>query len=304
MSAYIQANTNGQLHSADQPSISPLNRGFLYGDAIYEVWRTYHGVLFAWEEHWERLLRSAQALYFKIPFSSERIFEEIKKTVEAYRKHGGPGTEVYVRLQITRGIGAIGLDPALADEAFFVILVQENKPYPPEKIRSGLHLSIARSLRRNSPEALDPAWKTGNYLNNILCLREARERGADEVVICNQKGEITEAAVSNIAFVNAGAVVTPPLSAGILAGVTRRFLIEKVAPLLQVSVRQQSITPEDISQMTECFILSSTKDLTPVRAIDTQVFSVAEGSVTMKLKKGFADLTESYATAHPELRLI
>lgn len=303
MCAYVQANTNGRLHSADEPSISPLNRGFLYGDAIYEVWRTYHGVLFAWHEHWQRLLKSAEALYFSLPFPPEQILEEIKKTVTAYRSRSGVTSEIYVRLQITRGGGTIGLDTALADQPFFVLLVQENKLFSPDKFQAGLQLSIARTLKRNSPEALNPAWKTGNYLNNILCLREARSRGADEVVICNRQGELTEAAVSNIAFVRRGEVITPPLGAGILAGITRRLLIDRVAPAAGIVVKEETVLPEDLSAMDECFLLSSTKDITPVAAIDQHRFALTERPVTSRLKEAFADYAQSYAVAHPELRV-
>lgn len=129
MCAYVQANTLGRLHAADEPSITPLNRGFLYGDAIYEVWRTYEGVLFAWDEHWDRLDRSAQALHMAVPFSRSMILAEVKKTVAAFRAKTGSTAEVYVRLQISRGGGSIGLDPALADEPLYVLLVQENKLY-------------------------------------------------------------------------------------------------------------------------------------------------------------------------------
>src|SRR3954470_23657117 len=110
---FIQANTNARLHPADEPSLSPLNRGFLYGDAIYEVWRTYHGVIFAWEEHWSRLERSAAALHFSLPFTRRDILSEIRKTVAAFRECAPGVAEVYIRLQVTRGGGPIGLDIAL-----------------------------------------------------------------------------------------------------------------------------------------------------------------------------------------------
>jgi len=115
--------------------------------------------------------------------------------------------------------GSLGLDIALADEPEFVLLVQPCPELAPGKAAAGLHLSIARGLRRNPASALDPAWKTGNYLNNLLCLQEARARGADEVVMLNLEGETTEAAVSNIAFARGSTILTPPLSAGILGGI-------------------------------------------------------------------------------------
>jgi branched-subunit amino acid aminotransferase/4-amino-4-deoxychorismate lyase len=300
---YIQANTNGRLHAADEPSISPLNRGYLYGDAIYEVWRTYHGVVFAWDEHWQRLLRSAAALHMALPFSAEKIFAEIRRTVEAYRAHTADGGELYIRIQATRGAGAIGLDPALADEADFVLLVQPCPATAPEKMRDGLHLSLATGLRRNPIDSLSPAWKTGNYLNNILCLREARTRGADEVVILNHAGEVTEAAVSNIGFVRDGVVLTPPMAAGILGGITRGFLLDQVCAAAGVAAREAAIRPEDFSACRECFLLSSTKDVTPVGAIDAARFTVGPDTITARLKRAFAELVRAYATAHPQQRV-
>ena len=298
MSSYIQANTNGRLHAATEPSLSPLNRGFLYGDAIYEVWRTYHGVIFGWDEHWQRLERSAAALHLVLPFKQPEILAEIRRTVAAFRERSPDVAEVYIRLQVTRGGGPIGLDIALADRADFVLLVQENKLFSEEKFRAGLRLSLARDLHRNPVDALNPAWKTGNYLNNILCLREARARGADEVVITNQAGEITEAAVSNIAFVRDGVVVTPPLSAGILPGITRSLLITQVAPKAGVAVREETIRPEALSGMAEAFLLSSTKDVTPVAAIDDHRFLLGEDTVTLRLKRVFAEYARASAEAN------
>lgn len=298
----IQANTNGRLHDAREASVSPLNRGFLYGDAIYEVWRTYHGVIFAWAEHWRRLEWSAAALHFALPLAPGLMLAEILRTVAAYRQAGGDGEDLYIRLQVTRGGGPIGLDVALADHADYVVLVQANKAHPPAKLRDGLALSVAGSLRRNPPESLNPAWKTGNYLNNILGLREARARGADEVVLLNHAGEVTEAAVSNIAFVRAGQVLTPPLTAGILGGITRELLLAAVAPNAGIPAREETILPEKFSEMDECFLLSTTKDLTPVASIDGHRFKMRADSVTARLKTAFAGYALDYAQRHPELR--
>ena len=299
---YIQACTNGRLHDAREAAISPLNRGFLYGDAIYEVWRTYHGVIFAWEEHWRRLEQSAAALYFALPFTAGQAREQVVRTIAAFREAGGMADDYYVRLQVTRGGGPIGLDVALAGRSDYVILVQPNKAHPAQVFRDGLRLSVAASLRRNPADALNPAWKTGNYLNNILCLREARARGADEVVILNQAGEVTEAAVSNIAFVRGNTVITPPSTAGILGGITREILVSGLAVKAGFIMQESTVRPEDLGGFDECFLLSTTKDLTPVAAIDGASFKVAADSVTMRLKAAFADYTRAYAARHPELR--
>jgi branched-chain amino acid aminotransferase len=300
---YIQANTDGRLHPAQEPSISPLNRGFLYGDAVYEVWRTYHGVLFAWDEHWERLQNSARALTLSLPLAREPLVEEIRRTVAEFVRRGGARAEVYVRLQVTRGGGPIGLDPALADRPSYVILVQTNKDFPPEKLRAGLRLSLAQELRRNDRRTIDPAWKTGNYLNNLLCLREAKARGADEVVMTNLVDEITEAAVSNVHFVRDGVVLTPALDSGLLAGITRRLLIERIAPAAGVKIREVKLKPADLGGMQECFLTSTTKDVTPVAAIDEHHFRVGPGSVGLKLKAEFDAYTRVYAATHPELKM-
>lgn len=286
---FIQANTNGVLHPADTPSLSPLNRAFLYGDAIYEVWRTYDRVLFAWEEHWARLERSARALYFDLPFSAAQMLEEIRRTCAAYRTSSGFEGELYIRLQVFRSGGPIGLDPALAEKIDYCVLVQPCPCLSLVQIEQGQTLSIATRLRRNPPEALNPAWKTGNYLNNLLCLREAKSRGADEVIILNLAGEITEAAVCNLAFIREGKLFTPPTCSGILEGITRALILQKIAP--QAGIRTEEITlyPNDLASMEEVCLLSSTKDIQPVGMIDGQAYKTGSSTVTRQLKTAFAD---------------
>jgi branched-subunit amino acid aminotransferase/4-amino-4-deoxychorismate lyase len=303
MSTYIQANTDGRLHDAAEASISPLNRGFLYGDAIYEVWRTYHHVLFAYDEHWQRLRRSAAALRLEITFSAEALTAEIRRTVAAFRHHEQFTGDVYVRLQLTRGAGPIGLDPALADRVSWVLLVQQLKIAAPAPGRAGLHLSVARELRRNPPDALNPAWKTGNYLNNMLCLREAKSRGADEVVILNEHGAVSEAAVCNIFFVRGRELVTPPLSAGILEGVTRLVILRDVAARAALTVREETVHPSEFAQFTECFLSSSTRDVAPVESIDDQRYALGPATASARLKSAFAACTLEHAAQHPDLKM-
>jgi branched-chain amino acid aminotransferase len=300
---FIQANTNGRLHPAHEPSISPLNRGFLYGDAIYEVWRTHDRTIFAWHEHFDRLERSARALHLNLPWTRDEMFREIARTVEAFRRAASFKDDVYIRLQISRGAGSIGLDVALADRPEFVLLVQPCPTSSPEVMARGLKLSIAMTLRRNPIESLSPAWKTGNYLNNVLCLREARARGADDVLMLNLRGELTEAATSNIAFVRNGEVFTPRLEAGILEGITRGQLLGSVAPAAGVRAHEAELHPKDLPAMEECFLLGTTKDITPVSAIDDLRFKIGPDTVTAKLKAAFARYARESADAHPELRV-
>lgn len=300
---YIQANTDGRLHPASEPSITPLNRGFLYGDAIYEVWRTYDATIFAFDEHWQRLEQSAQALHLKLPLDRAKLLAETRRTVKAFFENGGEAKEFYIRLQITRGAGAIGLDTSLADQSSYVILVQRLKEQPEKWRRTGLRLSVAKNLHRLHADTVNPAWKTGNYLNNILCLREAQSRGADEVVMTNLAGEITEAAVSNLFFVRDGTMITPPLSAGILAGITRRFTIEQAAPRANLSLREEPIRVGDLKNFQECFITSTTKEIASVSAIDETSFAIGETTITQKLRDAFNVLVREYLTRHEDLKL-
>ncbi|WP_221031725.1 aminotransferase class IV [Actomonas aquatica] len=294
MSAFVQANTNGRLHDAAEASLSPLNRGFLYGDAIYEVWRSYGGVLFGWAEHWERMTCSALAIGLNIPIGPEALLPEIKRTVAEFRKKLTYTGDVYVRLQVYRGEGEIGLSPEYADQAGYVILVKPVPELSERHLTEGLHLVTARRLHRNDPSALDPAWKTGNYLNNMLCLAEARERGADDVVILNRTGELTEAATANLAFVRGDEWITPPLSAGILAGVTRRLILAEVARRAGLRPVERSVLPDDLATMDEAMLLSSTKDVQPVGQIDEHRFRVGAESRSRVLKAAF----EAYAAEH------
>src|SRR4051794_15235418 len=136
-SAYIQANTDGKIHPADKPSISPLNRGFLYGDAIYEVWRTYDGIIYAWDEHWERPVRSAQALELLLPWAQADLLQQIKRTAAAFCRKTGERPELYIRLQISRGAGAIGLNTLLADKPSYTLLIQTLKAPSEEQLARG-----------------------------------------------------------------------------------------------------------------------------------------------------------------------
>jgi branched-chain amino acid aminotransferase len=299
--AYIQANTNGRLHPATEPSLSPLNRGFLYGDAIYEVWRTYEGVVFAWEEHWARLQRSAAALHLELPWTAVEFWPEIQRTAAAYRRETGDAGDLYIRLQFTRGSGVIGLDPALAEEPVYVLLVQSVPVLAAAVRQRGLRLSVGTGLRRNAVTTLNPAWKTGNYLNNILGLREARSRGADEVVMMNLAGELTEAAVSNIAWVKGRRVTTPPLQAGILEGITRHLLGTRIAAAAGVEWHERTVHPAELPAFDECFLMSTTKDVQPVGSIDGHNYLTGEQTVTLQLKAAFRAYVTDYNQAHPQL---
>jgi len=297
--SYIQANSNGRLHPADEPAVSPLNRGYLYGDAVYEVWRTHAGVLFAFAEHWARLERSASALHLALPLTATQCREEIARTAAAFRSRTGESGELYVRLQVTRGAGPIGLDPGLADRPDWTLLVQR----APAPVSRALRLAIPRALRRNPAECLNPAWKTGNYLNNLLGVGEARRCGADDALFLNQAGDLTEVSAASLVLVEGTRLITPRLEDGLLAGITRSLLLTQVAPAAGLAVEERSIRPAELGCFSEAMALSTTKDVVPVAAIDGKEWPEAPGPVTRRLMTAWQKWVNGYAQRNPGLRV-
>lgn len=300
---YIQANTDGRLHDASTPSLSVLDRGFLYGDAVYEVWRTYDGVVFAVEQHWARLASTAAALGIALPFDGDGLCRELLRTAAAFIEHTGHVGPVRFRLQLSRGSGPLGLEPAPGTRSTFVILAQKLRPTSHEKLREGLTLSVARDIRRAPPGTLEPSWKTGNALNPLLALREARQRGADDVVMLNLARQVTESSTANLFFVRKNAIVTPPVAAGLVPGTTRGLLLREVARRVGVTAIEEAIGADDLAYFDGCFLTSSTRDLTPVAAIDAVRYAVDDRALVWKLKAAFQNFASDYAAAHPELKV-
>lgn len=284
-SSFVQANVNGSLCDPRRPAISPLDRGFLYGDAVYEVCRSYGGKLFAWREHWERLEATANGIGFELPFDSDRALTEVERTIEAWRQASGSDKDVYARLQISRGGGIIGLDTRLAEKATYVILVREQSDLSLDDLDRGIRLHVVKSLIRNPIEALSPALKTGNYLNNILGLKEAKEAGADDALFLNASGVFCETSTRNVWFVFSDRIKTPPLSDGLLAGVTRKLVLEEFQAFEDRPIREESVGPEQLGEVTEVFLTSSTQDVQPIASIDEHAYALGENTVTRRLKK-------------------
>ncbi len=301
---YIQANTRGRLHDAREASISPLDRGFLYGDAVYEVWRTYGQTLFAVREHWERLEASAAGLGLTLPLAKEQLLEEVRRTIAAARAVTGWTGDHYVRLQVTRGGGPIGLDPALAgSDALWVLLVKPLADLTPAELDAGMRTELASTVRRNDSRTLPPSLKTGNYLNNLLALREALQQGAQEALMVNLEGRLTEGSVRNFWFGDDDGFCTPPLADGLLAGVTRRILFEHVAPLAGVRLTEKSLRPEDLARFKECFVTSSTQDVAPVASIGQIKYRLGPSTDTRRLKAAFLRYVDVYRARHPAYRV-
>ncbi|MBN2235759.1 MAG: aminotransferase class IV [Opitutales bacterium] len=297
-SGYIQANTMGKLHDAREASLSPLDRGFLYGDAIYEVWRTYDSVLFAMEAHWERLIRSALGIGMAMPLTADSIMPEIRKTVKAWRSNTGMDSEVYVRLQISRGAGEIGLNPTYSESPNWVILVKALHDLSPEALDRGYSVGISRSVRRNPRWALSPELKTGNYLNNIMGFADGLERGRDEVLMLNGEGLITEGTTRNIWLVLEDRVAGPRQEDGILGGVTRGLLLRHAGEFSDLPFTEEPLHEAMLSKAREVFFSSTTQDIQPVACVDNLSFKTGPATITRSIKNCFRRWISEYNRTH------
>jgi len=278
-------NIDGEMFNDPSGARIPvLDRGFLYGDSIYEVLRTYNGVLFAVKEHFERLDRSASALALTIPLSREDMLSRIKDTMRA-----ADNTESYVRIIVTRGAGEIGLDPGLADKPRVILFAKKLTLPPSWKSGQGISVKIT-GIRRNYVGALNPAIKSGNYLNNILAMAEARAAGEDDAIMLDFKGRVTEGTTSNVFAAIDSKLCTPPLDVGILEGVTRKLLV-KLSRDHGIEVDERHISAEDLKRADEIFFASTLKEVLPIVSLDGKtVGSGKPGPVTLQLTEWFEEL--------------
>ncbi len=261
------ANVNGQISLAAEAKISILDRGFQYGDSIYEVVRTYEGVPFFLDEHFDRLENSARLSKMRLSQSRDFLRTEILRTV----KESGvqKGEDVFIRFTISRGEGPLDLDPAVVSKTSYVILVKELPPWNKNFYSDGMTLAIP-SVLRNSPLALDPNIKSGNYLNNILAVAEAKEMGGDDALLLSPDGKLTEASNSNVTFVIDGGLRSPLHESGTATGNLRgitRTLIAALATEADIHYADVPLFPQDLGQATECFVSSATREVMPVKAV-------------------------------------
>ncbi len=267
----------------DAAKVSVFDRGFLYGDSVFETIRTYGGRPFALRRHLERLAASAARVFIELPVSLEQMGREVESAIV-----GAGNAESYVRLTLTRGVGdSLGLDPGLSRHALRVVIVTPLKSPPAEQYRDGVSVVSYRTERVTDHSAAAGA-KVGNYLTAVLASREVRSAGAAEALIVDGRGRVVEGATSNVFVVEPdGALVTPPESDGILLGITRETLLA-VAAELGLRVRFESLPLEQVKRAAEVFVSSSIRELLPVVTIDGEaVGSGAPGEVTERLLLAF-----------------
>jgi branched-chain amino acid aminotransferase len=286
------AYVNGEFVPVSEARISILDRGFLYGDGLYETLNLVNGKTFRLDEHLRRLFRSAAVLKIKVPLPLDRLRGAVWETIKRNSL-----TDAYVRILLSRGESFPIIDTrAVTRDATLVILVH-TRDQPPEVASyfagTGLHARIV-GTRKIPPEALDPRVKSLNYLNSVLARAEAVEAGADEAILLDAHGFVAEGSGSNIFAVHGSTLVTPPVT-HILVGVTRGAVID-VARARGMEVVERNMTPYDLYTADEIFLTSTYGGLTPVTQIDGRIVGEAgpaPGAVASALKAAYQELLAS-----------
>ena len=270
--------------------VSVYDRGFLYGDGIYETMRAYNGVVFMLEKHLERLGRSASLTRLDIP-ETGFITDAVCRTMEANKL-----SDAYIRVTVSRGKGPIGLDPELCKEPTFVVITEDFREYPRHLYSDGVKLVIAKT-RRNLVSAINPRIKSLNFLNNIFAKMEAKEGGAYEAVMLNAEGLIAEGTVSNIFFVKDNVLCTPALDVGVLDGITREMVIS-LAKKNVIRVSEGKYYPADLFNATEVFFTNTTSEIMPVSQVELIAYKV--GEITKSLHMLYKEEVSAYLNNYRE----
>ncbi len=277
---------DGRVVEGHEARVPVLDHGFLYGDGIFESFRVHHGRLFRLDAHLKRLATSARAVGLEIPGGLAAVEAIVRETVRAHGRD-----DAYVRLLLSRGEGALGVDPTLCKSPRVVCIVDELAIYPAEKLARGIDL-VTVSVRRPAPDALDPRVKSLNYLNNVLAKGEARSRGADEALLLGATGAVAEASVANVFAVCDGGLQTPLASDGALAGITRAAILE-LAPRLGIAAEARTLGRFDLLGADEIFLTGTGAGVVPVGSLDGQPFAPLPGPVTLRIDAAFAELMAS-----------
>lgn len=271
---------NGNIIPADKANISVFDHGLLYGDGVFEGLRFYQGKTFLLEAHLDRLIDSAGAISLEIPYDREQLSLAIIDLIKAYGANNG-----YLRLVVTRGKGSLGIDPQSCKQPQVFIIADRLSLMNAADISFGVKLHIAE-VRRTPAICLDPAIKSLNYLNNILARIEANRAGCDEALMLNQDGNICEGSVDNIFLVKDSVLLTPPLSDGMLPGITRRVILD-IAKSMQIPYDVRSLIPADLLSADECFLTGTGAELIAVQQVSGKSFDLTRNSVTRQLREGF-----------------
>ena len=277
---------DGKYYDEKNAKVSVFDHGLLYGDGIFEGIRAYNGRVFRLKEHIDRLFDSAKAILLEIPISHAAM---MKAVVETCRKNNL--RDCYIRLLVTRGVGTLGLNPKRCKKPSIIIIADKIQLYPPALYQRGMAI-VTVATTRNLSNAVNPAIKSLNYLNNILAKIEANNAGVEEAIMLNSEGFVAECTGDNIFILKGGRMMTPPLSAGALYGITRGVVMD-LAREDNIPVSDPNLTRYDLFVADECFLTGTGAELIPVTKIDGRIIGTGKpGPVTRSLVKKYHALTQ------------
>ncbi len=281
---------DGVFFSKEDAKISVFDHGLLYGDGIFEGLRFYNGRVFKLAEHIDRLFDSARAICLEMPLSKEEITEALLETIRLNELRDG-----YVRLLVTRGVGNLGLSPEHCRTPTIVIIASTITLYARDFYENGLKV-ITCATRRIAPGALSPAIKSLNYLNNVLARIEAGQAGCPEALMLNEQGYVAECSGDNIFILKKGRLLTPPVSSGALAGITRAVVFE-LAEKAGIPFAEVDLTRYDLFTADECFLTGTAAEVVPLVLLDGRPIGDGKpGRVTGTLIASFHELTQTSGT--------
>jgi len=276
---------SGKFYDKEDAKISVYDHGLLYGDGVFEGMRSYGGKVFRLKAHLDRLWDSARAIWLEIPMTRDEVAKAVNDALATNGIKDG-----YIRLVVTRGAGALGLDPNRCSNPQVIVIADHIQMYPKEMYEQGLSIITASTIRNHSA-ALSPRIKSLNYLNNIMAKIEGLQAGCVEALMLNAKGEVAECTGDNIFIVRKGVLQTPPIDAGILEGITRDAVLD-IAGELKIPVQQIPLVRHDIFIAEECFLTGSAAEIIPVVKLDNRVIGDGRpGQLTRRLTERFHQLT-------------
>lgn len=273
---------DGTIVSDDQAKISVFDHGLLYGDGVFEGIRFYQHRAFRLETHLRRLQHSAMAINLTLPYTPHELEVAICEVIQAFREPDG-----YLRLVVTRGKGSLGVNPTSCKRGTAFIVADKLSVVDAQVKTHGAKLIIA-ATRRLPPDGLDPRVKSLNYLNHVLARIEANQANADEAILLNAQGHVTEGTTDNVFIVRNHALLTPPVTDGALDGVTREVIMT-LAGELGLHCAERTLSPYDLYTAEECFLTGTAMELIPVREIDGRVLPACPGPVFQTLQQAFVN---------------
>ena len=285
----LKVYANGDFVPQDQAVTSIYDHGFLYGDGVFEGIRAYNGRVFRLDEHIDRLYDSAMAIMLDIPLSKDEMKQAILETLRV-----NDLLDAYIRPIVSRGVGDLGLDPRKCPVPNVFIISQPWGAMYGDLYDKGLS-AVAVTVRRNAPESLSPNIKSMNYLNNILAKIEANQKGGDEAIILDVRGNISEGSGDNIFIIKNGTISTPQVMNN-LRGITRAAAIE-IAQDLGYPLLETDLGLFDLYTADEVFVTGTAAEIAPIATVDGR--SVGDGSVgtiTKELMQRFKELTQTEGT--------